>query len=74
MTEDEFADLFHQIRKDTGPVGRLLLDSLERLYIIDRARLVVAEVKADQAAGILGHRVFADNDRHSRRATDLKAV
>ena len=74
MTEDEFADLFHQIRKDTGPVGRLLLDSLERLYIIDRAALQLHKTRGDMANSLFGHRVFADNDRHSRRVTDLKAV
>ena len=42
-------------------------DVLDGLANLARSAIEIAD-------DIEGHRVFADNDRHSRRATDLKAV
>ncbi len=68
MTEDEFTEAFQLIRDNLAPEARPLLDSLERLYMIDRASLEAHKVRGDMAQSLFGHRVYQDNDRHSRRA------
>ena len=64
MTGREIDNAVALLKLTCDPRGHELLDALA-----DLARTSV------RAADVLeGHRVFADNDRHSRRATDLKAV
>lgn len=72
MTDAELTEAFALVRHHSSPLVHPLLDSLERMYAIDRAFIELQRVKVHMADGIVGHRVYDDNHQHSRRAQDPK--
>lgn len=67
MNDHEIAEAFQTLREHLNPAAVPLLDNLERLYEIDRALLQAKRLQIGLIEDLVGHRVYDDNMRHSRR-------
>jgi hypothetical protein len=74
MTDDQVIEAFELVRAHSSPLVLPVLLAMQRAWDLDREVSVLHDRRATLTEALYGHRVYEDNDRHSRRATGLRSV
>lgn len=69
MTDADLHDLYATVRGDcASPLIQAMVILLERHHLAERAMRQLDRQHRDLTDGLYGHRVYGDNDQHSKRA------